>query len=394
MGYHASGSPEETEEQDPKPVIVNKSQAMANVLAVATRAAQTDVKVLVTGESGVGKDLVARHIHAHSSRAHRSMIAVNCAALSETLLESELFGHVKGSFTGAYRDKLGKLQLAHRGTIFLDEIGEMSLRMQALLLRVLENGEIQPVGSDRPVANVDVRLIAATNRDLDALVADGRFREDLLYRVKVAHIHVPGLRERPEDIRPLVESIARQRGRRLTLSEEAWTALEHYHWPGNVRELQNVVDQLVWMSSQDLVTLSDLPPAIRAHDSPRAAPAKERRRQVADDLFSGLVGGRYDFWSQLHPLFLSRDITRNDLRELVRRGLAATHGSYRELMTLFRMGPQDYKRFLNFLATHECGIDYREFRVAEPGRPEPQEPPPFIPWADLPDSKSDQDRAN
>src|SRR5438445_9109366 len=251
MGYHTGGSPDEQEERDPKPVIVNKSQAMAGVLALATRAALTDVKVLVTGESGVGKDLVARHIHSQSARAHRSMIAVNCAALSETLLESELFGHVKGSFTGAYRDKLGKLQLAHRGTIFLDEIGEMSLRMQALLLRVLENGEIQPVGSDRPVANVDVRLIAATNRDLGALVGDGRFREDLLYRVKVAHIHVPGLRERPEDIRPLVEALARQRGRRLTLTEEAWSALETYHWPGNVRELQNVVDQLVWMSSED-----------------------------------------------------------------------------------------------------------------------------------------------
>ena len=347
---------------------------MAGVLALATRAALTDVKVLVTGESGVGKDLVARHIHSQSARAHRSMIAVNCAALSETLLESELFGHVKGSFTGAYRDKLGKLQLAHRGTIFLDEIGEMSLRMQALLLRVLENGEIQPVGSDRPVANVDVRLIAATNRDLGTLVGDGRFREDLLYRVKVAHIHVPGLRERPEDIRPLVETLARQRGRRLTLTEEAWSALETYHWPGNVRELQNVVDQLVWMSSEDLVTLTDLPAAIRAREAPRAAPARERRRQVADDLFCGLVEGRYDFWSQLHPLFLSRDSTRNDLRELVRRGLGATHGSYRELMTLFRMGPHDYKRFLNFLTTHDCGIDYREFRAAEPACPEAQEP--------------------
>src|SRR5207245_3029276 len=165
------------------------------------------------------------------------------------------------------------------------------------LLLVLENGEIQPVGSDRPVANVDVRLIAATNRDLGTLVGDGRFREDLLYRVKVAHIHVPGLRERPEDIRPLVETLARQRGRRLTLTEEAWSALETYHWPGNVRELQNVVDQLVWMSSEDLVTLSDLPPAIRAHDSPRVAPATERRRQVADDLYAGLVEGRHDFWN-------------------------------------------------------------------------------------------------
>ena len=148
------------------------------------------------------------------------------------------------------------------------------------------------------------------------------------------------------------------------------------------------------MSSEDLVTLTDLPAPIRARETPRAAPARERRRQVADDLFSGLVEGRYDFWSQLHPLFLSRDITRNDLRELVRRGLAATHGSYRELMTLFRMGPHDYKRFLNFLTTHDCGIDYREFRVAEPPRTEAPETAPFMPWANLPDRNTDEERAN
>src|SRR5437588_10612358 len=154
---------------------------------------------MITGESGVGKEVIARLVHQRSRRAHTPLVTINCAGIPDSLLESALFGHVKGSFTGAYRDRLGLLEVANGGTIFLDEIGEMSLRMQALLLRFLENGEIQPVGSDRPVANVDVRLIAATNRDLGALVGDGRFREDLLYRVKVAHIHVPGLRERPED---------------------------------------------------------------------------------------------------------------------------------------------------------------------------------------------------
>ena len=156
---------------------------MTELLAMAARAAESPAKVLITGESGVGKDVVARYIHSHSSRRLAPFVAVNCAGVTETLLESELFGHVKGSFTGAYRDKRGKLQLAHRGTLFLDEVGEMSLRMQALLLRFLENGEIQAVGSDQSQARVDVRVIAATNRNLNELVAAGQFREDLLVPV-------------------------------------------------------------------------------------------------------------------------------------------------------------------------------------------------------------------
>ena len=187
------------------------SAAMLELLALAERAAASDAKVLITGESGVGKDVIARHVHVHSSRAARPFVAVNCAGVTETLLESELFGHVKGSFTGAYRDKLGKLQLAHRGTLFLDEVGEMSLRMQALLLRFLENGEIQPVGSDaasqRPSTSASSRRPTATS---PSMVAAGQFREDLLYRLRVIHLHVPPLRERAEDIRPLVDALSRR----------------------------------------------------------------------------------------------------------------------------------------------------------------------------------------
>ena len=169
---------------------------MQEVLTLAERAAASDAKVLVTGESGAGKDIVARHVHDHSTRRSAEFVAVNCAGVTETLLESELFGHVKGSFTGAYRDKIGKLRLAHNGTLFLDEVGEMSLRMQALLLRFLENGEIQAVGSDAARATVDVRVIAATNKNLADMVSSGAFREDLLYRLRVIHLHVPSLRER------------------------------------------------------------------------------------------------------------------------------------------------------------------------------------------------------
>src|SRR6516165_2266396 len=220
------------------PVLVAASPRMAEIESLAWRAASGDAKVLITGESGVGKDLVARLVHVHSARANGAFIAVNCAGLTETLLESELFGHEKGSFTGAYRDKPGKLQLAHRGTLFLDEVGEMSLRMQALLLRFLETGEIQSVGAHSAPTNVNVRVIAATNRNLADRVAAGEFREDLLYRLRVIHIHVPPLRDRREDIPELIDHFLRKSGRKIRISDAAMQVLMSYHWPGNVRELQ------------------------------------------------------------------------------------------------------------------------------------------------------------
>src|SRR5438034_2503244 len=174
------------------------------------RVARSDAKVLVTGESGVGKELVAREIHRRSLRASRPFVPVNCAGLPETLLESELFGHVKGSFTGAYRDKPGKLETAHEGTVFLDEVGEMSLRMQGLLLRFLETGELQKVGADQMGRAVNVRVIAATNRPLSGLIAQGLFREDLFYRLNVIHLIVPPLRERKEDIPAMVDYFLRR----------------------------------------------------------------------------------------------------------------------------------------------------------------------------------------
>src|SRR6188474_2221002 len=201
--------------------LVVANQQMVALLATAARAAASEGKVLITGESGVGKDLVARHIHAHSRRAARPFVAVNCTAMTDSLLESELFGYVKGSFTGAYRDKAGKLQVAHRGTIFLDEVGEMTLRMQAMLLRFLENGEIQSVGGDGHATRVDVRVVAATNRNLSELIAAGQFREDLMYRLRVIHLEVPPLRERRDDIAPLVEHFVKATGRSVRFTAEA-----------------------------------------------------------------------------------------------------------------------------------------------------------------------------
>jgi transcriptional regulator with GAF, ATPase, and Fis domain len=339
---------------------------MREVLEFAQRAAAGDAKILITGETGVGKDVLANHIHELSQRCRAEYVAVNCAGLTESLLESELFGHVKGSFTGAFRDKVGKVLLAHGGTLFLDEVGEMSLRMQALLLRFLENGEIQPVGSDT-TRKVDVRIIAATNRDLSELVRAGQFREDLLYRLQVIHLHVPALRERRPDIRAIGERFIAATNRHMTLTDEAWKALERYRWPGNVRELQNVIEQLVWRTTTDgVIDVNQLPTTITAAGA-GLLPSRERRRQLADELYQAIVSGGYSFWEHIHPLFINRDITRHDIRQLVRRGLNVTRGNYRALLQLFRMPAEDYKRFMNFLATHDCRAEFREFRNINQG---------------------------
>jgi len=350
---------------DEAPLIVTVSDAMRHTLQMAERAAQGGAKVLITGESGVGKDLVARYVHANSERRRRSFVAVNCAGLPEELLESELFGHMKGSFTGAHRDKPGKLELAHHGTLFLDEVGEMSLRMQALLLRFLENGEIQKVGAEER-QKVDVRVIAATNADLAALVAAGQFREDLVYRLRVIHLHIPALRDRREDVKELAEHFAKSAPRSMRFSEEALQALDRYRWPGNVRELQNVVEQAVWTANGHTIDVEHLPASVRSDRG--ILHQQERRRQLADELYQALIGGHCSFWDHIHPLFIGRDVTRHDIRELVHKGLTATRGNYRALLKLFGMTEGDYKRFLNFLSAHQFNIDFRTFRVGGPAK--------------------------
>jgi DNA-binding NtrC family response regulator len=344
------------------PIVVGSSAALQSLLHVASRIARRSAKVLITGESGVGKDIIARFIHSQSKRSDQKFIAINCASVSETLLESELFGHVKGSFTGAHRDKIGKLQQAHGGTMFLDEIAEMSVRMQALLLRFLENGEIQPVGSDAPPIRADVRVISATHRDLAGMVSKGEFRQDLLYRINGTHLHVPPLRERKEDIRELVAYTIRRCQLSITFTDDTLDALERYGWPGNVRELQNVIEQAASMAAGNEVTPADLPERVVVIQTRAGYPGAERRRRIADDLYDGLTSGGYRFWEDVHRLFTSRDLSRADLRQLIRRGLTATGGNYRALLRLFGLEQEEYKRLMNFLAAHECVVDYREFR--------------------------------
>src|SRR5687768_15743460 len=232
--------------------IVGKSGAMQRAVTTARQVATSDIPVLVTGESGTGKELIARAIHNNSKRRKQRLVALNCAGLSESILEDELFGHVRGAFTGAHGERAGRFEHADRGTLFMDEIGDMPPAMQAKLLRVLESGEVVRVGSNEPI-RVDVRLIAATNKDLAGAVRESRFREDLYFRLRVVTIDLPPLRERLTDLPPLADhflALAAERhgkpGR--SLSREALDLLMAYRWPGNVRELKNVVEAMVLMS--------------------------------------------------------------------------------------------------------------------------------------------------
>jgi len=340
------------------------------------RIARSEAKVLVTGESGVGKELVAREIHAQSLRASRTFVPVNCAGLPETLLESELFGHVKGSFTGAYRDKPGKLELAHDGTIFLDEVGEMSLRMQGLLLRFLETGELQKIGSDRVAGRANVRVIAATHRSLFDLIAEGLFREDLFYRLNVIHLIVPPLRERREDIPAMIDYFLRRfmasnRSPVEGLSDEAIAVLAHHSWPGNVRELENMIERIVVVGRTAVIGPEDLPGELH-HLPRRAAPARAtgaaaapipiRHTTVVDDLYRRLTLERESFWTAVYPLYMQREITRAHVRDLVQKGLEEARGNYKIMVELFNMDAQDYKKFLNFLRKHQCQLPFKEYR--------------------------------
>jgi len=347
-------------------VLVGVSPAMLDLKAEVDRVARSDAKVLITGESGSGKELVAQAIHDFSARSQKAFVAVNCAGLPETLLESELFGHVKGSFTGAYRDKLGKLELADQGTMFLDEIGEMTLRMQGLLLRFLETGELQKVGSDHVAGRMNVRVVAATNRNLREMIGQGTFREDLFYRLNVIHLTVPPLRERREDIPALANhflvSFANDTYVPRAISPDAMSLLVDYSWPGNVRELQNVVERIAVTSANESIALEDLPLEIRARTGTPARPVRERRRTVADDLYKRLVEERQSFWTLVYPMYMQRDITRSNVRDVVRKGLQEARGNYKIVARLFNMESQDYKRFLNFLRKHDCQVPFKEYR--------------------------------
>ncbi len=275
----ADGRPTATapgDEGRPQVALVGDSEAMRGVLDMIERIAHTNATVLVTGESGTGKEVVARLLHGSSGRSQGPFVAVNCGAIPESLIESELFGHVKGSFTGAHEPRVGKFVQASGGTLFLDEIGELPLAMQVKLLRVLQEREVTPIGDTKARA-IDVRIVAATNVDLDAMVGDGRFRQDLYYRLEVLPVHLPALRERAADIVPLarhfLDAANRRLGTAVVLAEDALALLKLHQWPGNVREMENVFERLVILSRTGTITAADLPAKMRAGTGPSAAVA-------------------------------------------------------------------------------------------------------------------------
>jgi transcriptional regulator with PAS, ATPase and Fis domain len=358
--------------------IIGTSTAVKQIRVEVECAARSDAKVLLTGESGSGKDIAARVIHQLSARSQMSFVTINCVSVPDSLLEAELFGHVRGSFTGAYRDRPGLLETANKGTVFLDEVCEMSPRMQALLLRFLETGEIQRVGSDHSQSRVDVRVLAATNRDPEQLVAEKVFRADLFYRLNVIDVRIPPLRERRDDVPLLfdhfIHAYAERHGIAApAIAPDVIAALVAFEWPGNVRQLKNVAERVIVRAQHSRISLSDLPAEIASRRKTAMAAPMPADRAAIEDIFDRMVTHRESFWSAVYPAFMTRDLTRADLRFIVKRGLQETAGSYKQLVGLLNMSPNDYKRFMSFLRKHECHVPFARFRSAELRRHRPHD---------------------
>ena len=314
--------------------IIGRSAALKKLLERVERLARRETTVLIQGESGTGKELVARSLHRQSPRAEAPFVAINCAAIADTLLESELFGHEKGAFTGAATLKKGKIEMAEGGTLFLDEIGELAPALQAKLLRVLQQREFERIGGTRTI-RIDVRLLAASNRDLSQMVRAGEFREDLFHRLNVVTLRTPPLRERKEDIPPLAAHFlehynAQSDGKRVALSPEALQCLEAYDWPGNVRELQNAMEYAVVLGESDIILPSDLPehlwqsataPALGSY---QLTVTDAKRESILKAYASS--GGDYRAAAALlglHPNYLLRLVRNLGLRDAIRRGTSA-----------------------------------------------------------------------
>ena len=312
--------------------MVGESPRMRQVYQFIAKVAPTDSSVLITGESGTGKELVARAIHQNSKRSGKPFIAVSCAALTETILESELFGHEKGAFTGALTQRKGRLEIADEGTLFLDEIGELSAPLQVKLLRVLQEREFERVGGTRTI-KVDIRLLAATNRNLEDRITQGLFRQDLFYRLNVLQLEMPPLRQRQEDIPLLAKYFAARYGEKcnrkiMNISSEAQKRLLSYDWPGNVRELENAIERAVVLGTTDSILLEDLPEAILETETrTMAAPTKyheavaEAKKQLILQAMDQTKGNYTDAAKLLglHPNYLHRLITNLNLRDLLKR---------------------------------------------------------------------------
>jgi DNA-binding NtrC family response regulator/tetratricopeptide (TPR) repeat protein len=341
--------------------IIGASKAIEEVHSHIEAAAGNAATVLIEGESGTGKELVAKAIHAAGARSKEPFVAVDCGALPESLIEAELFGARKGSYTGAVADRPGLFEAAHRGTLFLDEISNTTPGLQAKLLRVIQEREVRRIGETkgRPV---DVRLIAATNQDLKILTEDGRFRTDLLYRLKVLHIRVPPLRNRRDDIPMLVQAFLQKLNTanqtKKYFSTQAMDQLSAHDYPGNVRELQNTIERAFFSAKGTAIV--DIP-----------LPAKTPSLLGTEDVvswFKDLSEGRKDFWSAVHNKYKRRDISREKVVALVDFGLRSTQGNYKALASTFHLKQREYRRFMDFLRRNDCLLDFRPYRKSAADR--------------------------
>jgi transcriptional regulator with PAS, ATPase and Fis domain len=323
------------------PSMIGQSSAMQTLREKVRAAARVSGSVLVTGESGTGKELVARSIHEHSERCRGKFVAVDCGALPDDLIESELFGHRRGAFTTAVADKPGLFEEANGGTLFLDEIANTSRRFQAKLLRVLQDRQLRRLG-DVMMRKLDLRVIAATNCELMTMVRRGEFREDLYYRLNVFPIQVPPLRRRLEDVPLIADHILRGR---KTFGPDAMAKLINYRFPGNIRELENIVEASVCMAAGNVIEPDDV---VLPHETIGSWPVEEV-----------IIG---NFWDTIARPYSERLITKNQVENVIRQGLERTRGSYKKMLPLFRIPESDYKRFMDFLRRHNCNLDFRTFR--------------------------------
>jgi len=344
--------------------IVGNSKPIREVFRHIEIAAKSVANVLIEGESGTGKELVAKAIHAAGPRVKGPFVPVDCGAIPETLIESELFGSKRGAFTGATADRPGLFEAAHGGTIFLDEISNTSLALQAKLLRVIQEREVRRIGETKGHP-VDVRLIVATNTNLDVLVQQRQFRQDLLFRLKVLHIPLPPLRQRRADIPLLVESFLHNLNTahktRKHAVPEFLEEISKLSFPGNVRELQNLVERAYFLAKG--ATLEVVPPD---HASAQAAPASAAPRDDVYAFFKDLSEGRKNFWSEVRDPYKRRDIPREKVIALVDIGLRETRGNYKALAELFKVDEKEYRRFMDFLRRSDCRLDFRPYRKIAP----------------------------
>lgn len=330
--------------------IIGHSPVSQAIREFIMKVASYDEPILLVGETGVGKEVIARKIHELSLRKEAPFVPVDCAAIPETIAESELFGHKKGAFTDAREDRIGLIEAAHGGTVFLDEIAECSLSLQAKLLRAIEYRQIRRVG-EASLRPVDVRFILATNRNLKKEIKRGQFRQDLYFRISSLEFNIPPLRERREDIPDFVahflSELNKQYGQNKTLTPGAMEKLLSYDFPGNIRELEKILTRAFIFSKTDEIRANDI----------KLKEEEEEEEEVAMRLFREMTVQGKSFWEVVYRPFIKRDLKRSEVRKIIRLGLQQTLGSYKKLLSLFNLSDteKEYKKFIKFLSFHRLG---------------------------------------